>query len=340
MIIICSSWLKYAAWQWSIFNRKKSQMTIKRRTWLITSVALLIVSDRGFRFCWFCLIMLSSIVVQPSGVTVMSYSRWWELERCWSGDQRVWTNHSRGQKSGWCRGWRSRWLYKVQILPFCTEVDFSGICTLLEYLLTFLLHIWAQTSELSPLVIFQTDLLLQFECFCLPGWAQDVLPTQHVSVWHSGNETRQSTHFLVRSGTARTNPTDSPFEFNSLCIIWIWQKCPSEGNFSLWYSEFLSQPALYYSDWSKDESVFLLLPESFFTQVSVLKKILCVLLSRLWVEQEEQQNCFGEYGWIFTSEFQCVCVHVVLWSSFTFTFLTARWHTSQEAAHSALQNKS
>ena len=49
--------------------------------------------------------------------------------------------------------------------------------------------------------------------------ARDVLPTQHVSVWPPGNETQQSTVFVVRSETAGTNPTDSTLNFNSLWVI-------------------------------------------------------------------------------------------------------------------------
>ncbi len=48
---------------------------------------------------------------------------------------------------------------------------------------------------------------------------QDTLPTQNIAICHSGNETQQSTHFLVRLRTAWTNPTDSMFRSNSLCII-------------------------------------------------------------------------------------------------------------------------
>ena len=46
--------------------------------------------------------------------------------------------------------------------------------------------------------------------------AQDVLPTQHVSVRRPGNETQQLSIFVVRSGTAGTNPTGSTFNLNSL----------------------------------------------------------------------------------------------------------------------------
>ena len=52
--------------------------------------------------------------------------------------------------------------------------------------------------------------------------AWDSSPTQHVSIWHPGNETQQATIFEVCSGTAGTNPTDSTFNFNSLWILLIW----------------------------------------------------------------------------------------------------------------------
>ena len=41
-------------------------------------------------------------------------------------------------------------------------------------------------------------------------------------MWRPGNQTQQSTIFLLRLGTAQTNPTDSTFEFSSLWIILIW----------------------------------------------------------------------------------------------------------------------
>ena len=60
-------------------------------------------------------------------------------------------------------------------------------------------------------------------CWCLVFVAApDALSTQNVSVWRPGNEMQESTIFLVRSRTARTNPTDSTFEFKSLWIILTW----------------------------------------------------------------------------------------------------------------------
>ncbi len=57
-------------------------------------------------------------------------------------------------------------------------------------------------------------------------------------------------------------------------MIWgsiSWKKCLQRKNFLLWYSEYISEPAFYYFYLSKEvESVLLLSPESFFTQVSVL----------------------------------------------------------------------
>ena len=81
--------------------------------------------------------------------------------------------------------------------------------------------------------------------------ARDASPTQHVSIWRPGNETQQSTVFVVRSGTAGTNPADSTFNFNSLWIILTQRELQlalttNEGDFSLWYSEYMSEPVIYY----------------------------------------------------------------------------------------------
>ncbi len=122
----------------------------------------------------------------------------------------------------------------------------------------------------------KVQLLLYFSLNALVFLAQDALPTQNVAIWHSGNETQQSAHFLGHLGTARTNPTDSTFKFNHLCITLIWhelqlalhingrQKSPSEGNFLLSYCEYISKPVLYYFHLSKEvESVLLLLSKLF-----------------------------------------------------------------------------
>ena len=86
---------------------------------------------------------------------------------------------------------------------------------------------------------------LQRACSPLPGFSYLLtlllLGTFYQpNIWHPGNETQQSAVFVVRLGTAGTNPTDS----TSL----------------LWYSEYISEPVLYYFCWSKEvESVLLLL---------------------------------------------------------------------------------
>ena len=46
--------------------------------------------------------------------------------------------------------------------------------------------------------------------------ARDVLTSQHASMCRPGNETQQSTIFVVRSGTAGTNPSDSTFNLYNL----------------------------------------------------------------------------------------------------------------------------
>ncbi len=84
---------------------------------------------------------------------------------------------------------------------------------------------------------------------------------------HSGNETQHSTHFLVRSGTAQTNPTDSTFKLNSLCEISILGELQLALHRNVLQRETLysdtSVPVLYYFDLRKQvESVLLLLPES------------------------------------------------------------------------------
>ena len=43
-------------------------------------------------------------------------------------------------------------------------------------------------------------------------------------IWHPENETQQSSVFVVHSGTAMTNPTDSTFNFNSRWILLIWRE--------------------------------------------------------------------------------------------------------------------
>ncbi len=43
-------------------------------------------------------------------------------------------------------------------------------------------------------------------------------------LWHSENETQQSSYFVVHLGTAQKNPTDSTFKFDSRCSILIWPK--------------------------------------------------------------------------------------------------------------------
>lgn len=61
------------------------------------------------------------------------------------------------------------------------------------------------------------------------------LPTQNDNIWRPGNETQQSTVFLVRLGTTWTFPTDSTFEINSRWIVLIWcdaQKWPVEMSFT------------------------------------------------------------------------------------------------------------
>ena len=82
--------------------------------------------------------------------------------------------------------------------------------------------------------------------------ARDALPTQHVSISHPGNETQQSAVFMVRSGTAGTNPTDFTFNFNSLWILLIWCELQLALTTNvlqkeiLWYSEYMPEPKLYY----------------------------------------------------------------------------------------------
>ncbi len=84
---------------------------------------------------------------------------------------------SSGDKELYCTGLCEPWTgvgSKVQILCYCTSVDFWGICTSLENLLflwqifTFTSHILTQISELSPRYIFRIGSLLQFESFFLP----------------------------------------------------------------------------------------------------------------------------------------------------------------------------
>ena len=68
---------------------------------------------------------------------------------------------------------------KEQTLCYCSSVNVSGICTLLEYLSfwqlsTFPPYIWTQISVLSPNHILKTDSLLLFECI---WW--ELSPSQH-----------------------------------------------------------------------------------------------------------------------------------------------------------------
>ncbi len=113
-----------------------------------------------------------------------------------------------------------------------------------------------------------------------PG-CEESLPTQNVSMRHSGNETQQSTHFLVHSGTTLANPTDSAFKFNNLCIILTWcelQLALHSRNFLLWYLEYISEPELYYFDLRREvESVLLPLPE-----VSVLVTSMFFCLNKVF----------------------------------------------------------
>ena len=172
---------------------------------------------------------------------------------------------------------------QVQILCYCT----------------FPPHIWTQMSKFSPFCIFGKRLVTLFwmplrgimdSVSLHSAWiflfshfvaARDALPTQHVAIWRPGNETQQSIVFVVRLGSAGTNPTDSTFKFNSFCFIYInvtWalvsfdQKYPSEGDSLLWYSEYISEPVLYYLYWTQYfyfyQSLFLLL----------LKERMCGLL--------------------------------------------------------------
>ncbi len=147
---------------------------------------------------------------------------------------------------------------------------------------------WIQISELSPHYIFRAGLLLS-------GCAQDASPTQNVTIWHSGNETQQSTHFLLRLGTARTNPTDSTFKFNSLCIIIIWhklqsafaQKWPLEMSFRgklfiLILLRTFQNMYLITFTWVKKLSEYFCFYWSFFTQIFRTKWIVCVYFCHLW----------------------------------------------------------
>ncbi len=115
----------------------------------------------------------------------------------------------------------------------------------------------------------------------LPFWlCSGRFTTQNVTIWHSGNETQQSTNFLLCLGTAQTNSTDSTLKFSSLHNIHIsWssvrfaQKWPVEMSFRmiLLHNEHISEPVFYYFYLRKDvKSVCLLFPDSFFTQASIL----------------------------------------------------------------------
>ncbi len=82
------------------------------------------------------------------------------------------------------------------------------------HLITHILHILLRTFS-------KQARYLSLNAFAFLA-AQDALPTQNVTSWLSGNETQQSTSFLVCLGTARTNPADSTLKFKSLCIILLW----------------------------------------------------------------------------------------------------------------------
>ena len=90
---------------------------------------------------------------------------------------------------------------------------------------------WFQPTTLQP-----SACVFLFSHFVA---ARDALTTQHVAILRPGNETQQSTVFVVHSGTAGTNLTDSTFTFNSLISInMMWtlvsfdQKWPLEMSFS------------------------------------------------------------------------------------------------------------
>lgn len=97
--------------------------------------------------------------------------------------------------------------------------------------LNFLLLILSKQVHYFSLNAFERELflfwcLVSAEIFLFSHFvaALDTLPTQNVCIWRSGNRTQQSTIFVVRSGTAWTNPADLTFNFVSLWhyIIMAW----------------------------------------------------------------------------------------------------------------------
>ena len=54
-------------------------------------------------------------------------------------------------------------------------------------------------------------------CWGKVDW--DALPTQHVAIWRPGNEIQQSAVFVVRLGTAGTNPADCTSKLRACTLL-------------------------------------------------------------------------------------------------------------------------
>lgn len=59
--------------------------------------------------------------------------------------------------------------------------------------------------------MMSADIFLIFNDYYEKSWTDNELPTENVPIRRPGDETQQCTVYVVRSGTAGRNPTDSSF---------------------------------------------------------------------------------------------------------------------------------